>query len=147
LCFQKLLIFTLVNKLYAMKNKKHHFVCAFLFCLLTFAASGQDLSVFKDKNRLVLLFTPASDNPDFVQQQRDLAQHADGCRERAIRIVIVKDPKLYQQYGVDKRRFGIAVVGKDGEVKRIHYRPIACADLFTLIDQMPQRRAEIKKKQ
>lgn len=82
------------------------------------------------------------------QQQLELLnKSAEGIKERAIEIrVIEKGSPLFKKYQVDGSQYTVILVGKDGLEKFRGNRIIESDQLFSIIDAMPMRRSEMKKK-
>jgi len=131
-----------------------------IFFSLSVTAVGQPLDSFRWKSRLVLLFTPASDNPMFEQQARLLNEQTDALEERDIIVLFItpeRQPentaqflpeadalKLYERFDTGKHQFVSLLVGLDGGEKfRAQNRVIPPSVLIQLIDGMPMRRREL----
>ncbi len=54
--------------------------------------------------------------------------------------------ELRRRYGVGEGQFRVLLVGKDGGVKRVDKGPVAMRDIFALIDTMPMRQAEMRRR-
>ena len=95
------------------------------------------LLVFGEDSNLVLV------NKQVQALQKDPA----GIKERDINIVLVKkESNLYKKYKIEPGSFTIVLIGKDNTEKYRSDTVIAIAQLFSIIDAMPMRKAEIKKK-
>ncbi|MEM6831031.1 MAG: DUF4174 domain-containing protein [Bacteroidota bacterium] len=53
---------------------------------------------------------------------------------------------IREAYAVPTDQFMVVLIGKDGSVKLRSDEPVSVNDLFNLIDRMPMRRAEMRKK-
>ncbi len=123
-----------------------------------------DLSEYRWKNRLVLLFSSQHDS-SLGQRQHDLLR-ADqtGLDERDLlifrvlpdRVVddvdsvrkdsadIERAAALRERYQVDEREFLIILIGKDGSEKLRRDVIVPLGELYALIDAMPMRREEMR---
>tara|TARA_B100001750_G_scaffold245408_1_gene264970 strand:+ start:1423 stop:1857 length:435 start_codon:yes stop_codon:yes gene_type:complete len=129
-----------------------------IFTAMTpFIAKGK-LSRFQNKNRLLVVFTPDDIDPQFLIQLQDYKHHAIGAIERDICKVDIT--AMTQEIIVDGRkeaisytdslnrldilsnRFQVILVGKDGDVKKRWYTPVAMDEVFNEIDAMPMRQRE-----
>ncbi len=134
-------------------------VFLFLSCCCTYAQTMPDLSEYRWKNRLILLFSSQADNP-LYQQQRDLLR-ADqpGLDERDLLIFSVLSDRvasetaiagveraatLRKRYRVDENTFTFILIGKDGSEKMRSDTLVARNELYALIDAMPMRREEMR---
>ena len=54
--------------------------------------------------------------------------------------------KLYEEYADPDESFSIILVGLDGGIKMRRHTTVSQKDLFRLIDSMPMRQAELRKK-
>jgi hypothetical protein len=144
----------------------------FLFCLFLAISAGSvwsgdplddvDLGKYRWKNRLMFLFSPSPEVPDFQTLSGELNRHSDGVRERDLLIfrVLEQAPSspdsqeittseaksLRRRFGITPGNFTVVLVGKDGTVKLKRQGPTALKDIFGLIDSMPMRRREMQGK-
>lgn len=120
-----------------------------------------ELAEYKWKNRLLLVFAPDSESR-FVQQQKEmLAGEAAGMRDRDLMTFYLFDGEpgrlsgrpvapevtgeLRDQLNVPSG-FSVVLVGKDGTVKMRSGDPVPADDIFSKIDAMPMRRAELRER-
>jgi predicted outer membrane lipoprotein len=88
------------------------------------------------------------ENQLLVQQQLQLLdESADGVKERSVKIKVVdKGSALYRSYNVKRGEFTVILIGKDGIEKYRTNKVLQPAALFAIIDAMPMRQTEMKKK-
>jgi hypothetical protein len=110
--------------------------------LLTFNTMSQSSS-----NRHLLIFGNEG-NRALVQQQLHLLHRSpNDVNERKLKITVVeKENSLYKKYNVKTAQFTVILIGKDGTEKHRTNTLLQLQELFTIIDAMPMRRAEIGKK-
>ena len=117
-----------------------------------------DLSEYQWKNRLILLFSPQTNN--MYQQQHDLLRtDQPGLNERDLlvfsvigdRVVVETDSagieraaKLREHYRVDESTFTFILIGKDGSEKMRSNTVVTRNELYSIIDAMPMRREEMR---
>ena len=53
---------------------------------------------------------------------------------------------IRQQLRLENRVFQLLLIGKDGTVKLRSEKPVSISDIFGLIDSMPMRQQEMRKK-
>ncbi len=114
----------------------------------------QVLRVQRWKKRLLLVAAPSAGQVDFKRQKALLAAVPAALQDRDILVLEVlynglglADLRyLQQQTGLRPPAFGVVLIGKDGGVKRTSPQPLAPADLFGTVDQMPMRRQEVKRR-
>ncbi|MEN9935927.1 MAG: hypothetical protein RLZZ387_2506 [Chloroflexota bacterium] len=122
--------------------------------------NGLDLGRYQWRNRLLLLFAPAADDPLFVVQQDELAAHRSGLAERGLLVFVLfatadgegdsqvvspaQAADLRTRFGVSTNSLTVLLIGKDGTEKLRSGRVVPAADLFGLIDSMPMRRDEMR---
>ena len=135
---------------------------AAVFCLLFLSpcAPAQVLNEYQWKDRVLVLFTPAPDDPLFQQQYALLNDLNDEMRERDLAIVMVTPKGSYENTGIfeDEERskafydfydaqpyqFELALIGLDGKEKfRARNTVTPPTVIFDLIDRMPMRRRQI----
>ncbi|MEC8253588.1 MAG: CIA30 family protein [Planctomycetota bacterium] len=125
-----------------------------------------DLGALRDARRPLVVFAANAQDPRAVQQLAAAQRDADGFEEREITLVVVYDdgaafagsrPLSVKDSAALRDRFArnrkgatdgftALLIGKDGGVKRTAHEPLAAADLFAQIDQMPMRRREVRER-
>ncbi len=126
---------------------------------MTLPAAADPLQVYTWENRLLLIFTPAQDDPGYLRQQRDLDQVRAGLIERDLIVFHLRpgteamignekagfmSAQIYRDYAIDPARFAVVLVGKDGSPKLIRDTAVSSETLFDLIDSMPMRQWEMQ---
>ena len=117
------------------------------------------LSKYQWKNRLLLVYAPSMDDAQFQNQKQTLEQNTDELQERDMLIFSVLGNKeikdqltpqtckqLRQLHQVEEKDFQVILIGKDGGIKLKSKKTVPMSDLFALIDGMPMRRAEMRRK-
>jgi hypothetical protein len=121
-----------------------------------------DLTEYKWKTRLVLIFTPSIDDVDYQTQLVEFDRHLPGVIERDIVFAHILEngsstigcdeladdsaEELRRRYDVKPGKFYLVLVGKDNTWKLWTDFPISADELFAVIDDMPMRRAELMRK-
>ena len=121
-----------------------------------------DLESFRWKNRLVLLFDASLGTNNFVSQMALLEGEETGMADRDLILITLPErgasrlgqsfisedaaSKLRQKFQVETGRFLLILLGKDGTVKLRASEPVSASRLFALIDSMPMRREEMRRK-
>ena len=115
-----------------------------------------DLDQYRDHHRLLVLFAPSAMDPRLVRQNAAFGNEAPGMRERQLlKIVVLKDSAfpagldavaLRRRYKVAPNAFTALLVGKDGTVAYRTNDPVTPKRLYALIEAMPMRRAEMRRK-
>ncbi len=133
-----------------------------MILLLSPAARAQDanpadkpLNAYRDKNRVLLVFAPAAQDPAYQEQTRLWQNEKAGFDERQLVVVPVLadarkpagDPPgtLAKRFGIDVKSFTVILVGKDGHDAYRSAKPVAASVLYATIDAMPMRRAEMRR--
>ncbi len=103
-----------------------------------------------NNNRRVLLFTDTQSNAIGLQQKQILESDEAGCLDRDIVIetyVLDKtDKKVLTKYNISAVPFTFLFIGKDGHVALRSFKTVPKTQLFALIDGMPMRRDEMRRK-
>ncbi len=137
---------------------------------LALAQHAPSLSSLKDKNRVLLVFAPSTQSPDFQRQLVILHRYASGIKERdlvAIPVVVqagdttgadtlrnlyppvasdTDQIDLRHRFHVPTGEFMVILIGKDGGEKLRQTSPISAEKLSTVIDAMPGRQDEIRER-
>ncbi|MEO0469465.1 MAG: DUF4174 domain-containing protein [Bacteroidota bacterium] len=118
----------------------------FVVMSLSFSLSGQNLSQYQWENRLlVCLLAEGSEEMLHIQEEKLSACEA-GLKDRQLLL-----QKVYPQQTLYRKlhradAFEILLIGLDGGVKARWSEPIDCEEVFALIDGMPMRRAELRRR-
>jgi len=112
-------------------------------CLVTGCAEGlrsteaglPNLAVYQWQQRVLVLDAPSPQDAAYQQQSAWLEAATAGLRDRDLVIVTQPAPA-----------FRIRLIGKDGGVKMDRSSPVDTMTLFSLIDAMPMRQAEMSRR-
>lgn len=123
-------------------------------------AGGGLLEDYSWRNRVLLIFTPNHDHPEFIAQQEILAKAAPGLTERDLVVLSmmpghdvnidgkpapeISSGSVYRNYSIKPDTFRVLLVGKDGTLKLTQPAAVATETLFNLIDSMPMRQLEMQ---
>lgn len=104
-----------------------------------------------DQPRQVLLFATSNEKSLLEKQIVELQKDKPGIKEREIQIKIIEttvdDLAMWKTWKVDlSTPFTFILAGKDGGEKFRSNSLVTLPSLFSLIDAMPMRRNELKKK-
>lgn len=121
-----------------------------------------DLSQFQWKNRLLFLFAPDRNQPFFDHLHRSIVEQAAEIQDRDLVIfeIFESGPShmdmvdldlqttrlLREKFAIQKGDFSVILIGKDGGIKLNRREQTNLEDIFGLIDAMPMRREEIRRK-
>jgi hypothetical protein len=135
---------------------------------LAIAQDAPTLASLKDKNRVLLIFAPSDQTPDFQRQFDLLSKHRDDLRDRdliLLPIVTIANPPttadtlrvshppiasptdqlaLRHSFHVAPGAFTVILIGKDGGEKLRQHTPISIDKLNAIIDAMPMRQHEMR---
>lgn len=112
-----------------------------------------DLSQYRNKNRLLLVFAPSKTDPRWLAQNTLLAGSAADFQKRdLLRFDYLehggdKGAALRSRYGVKPGQFRVLLIGKDGYVASGGPTPIRLQELTAQIDRMPMRREEMRREE
>ena len=127
-----------------------------IYLLIIMNTVAQDFSKHKWENRLIIILTENQDNSLYQRQVKELTKNEDGLLERKILVYHIF-PEKYKIGLITKGKwkmntknkmsdvpFKISLVGLDGGVKLSQKELLTAEKLFSIIDQMPMRKNEIK---
>ena len=122
-----------------------------------------NINTYQWKNRLLLIFAPSKDNPDYQRQmqlvegkladfkERDLIAIellAEGTSQAEMQTLNEAEAaSLRSEFNVAPEEFRVILIGKDGTAKRRDEKPVAPEVIFNQIDAMPMRRQEMRDSQ
>ncbi|WFR95861.1 DUF4174 domain-containing protein [Rhizobium tumorigenes] len=120
------------------------------------------LDIYQWKSRVLVIFTD-TDNTRGSRQENLLLSDREGLQERDLVVLKVTQDNVVAVFGdagpleADRLReeleapesgiFAAILIGKDGSVKLRAVEPVACEELFEIIDGMPMRAAETTRQQ
>ncbi|MDU8926638.1 DUF4174 domain-containing protein [Alisedimentitalea sp. MJ-SS2] len=113
------------------------------------ASTGEalDLSQFRWKNRLLVIFADSPGDPQFVEQMGLLEIRVEDLVERDVIVLIdtapTVDSELREKFR--PRGFMLVLIGKDSNVYLRKPRPWDTREISRSIDKMPLRRQEMRK--
>jgi hypothetical protein len=121
-----------------------------------------DLNSYRGKNRLLLIFAPSASAMSYRQQVRMFAHQTPELLDRDMLILYLFEEgpgniddiklapeiaaRLRRHFEVKSEEFTAILIGKDGRVKFRADRPVAPIDIFSLIDIMPARQEELRRR-
>jgi hypothetical protein len=121
-----------------------------------------DLRAYQWKKRLILIFAPSTKSESYKAQAEMLRGHTEGMLDRDLIVAEVFEAEssrcgeavlssdsvlgLREKFSVGPGQFQVLLIGKDGTVKLRSSRPVSILELFSLIDAMPMRQEEMRKK-
>ena len=121
-----------------------------------------DLNQFQWKNRLLFIFAPEEGDSFFQALQSEISTQPDEISERDLVVfkIFETGPSYQQNIQIDTRtaaairtkfaappgQFTCILVGKDGGIKLRQDSQVKLEKVFNLIDAMPMRREEMRKK-
>ena len=115
------------------------------------AATPSPLMRYIDHSRVIVVAAPGPSDEALRRQDTILRQAQPSLRQRDLVVVRAlgsggEADALRRAVRLEAGRFGVALVGKDGGVKLRSTRPITAEALFAIIDAMPMRRQEMRRK-
>lgn len=135
------------------------FTLVLLLLTATIASAENLLDHYTWRNRVLLIFTPDQNHPEFVAQNRILDSAGAGLGDRDL-VVLRMVPEaaisidhqpshennsqsIYQDFSIKNNVFRVLLIGKDGSIKLTRTGAVSESDLFELIDSMPMRQWEM----
>lgn len=124
--------------------------------------TAQSLAQHEWNDRLVLLLVEDEENEVFQEQLRAFRKEADGMQDRKLVIYQIKPnaykiglkaakewktvTTAYSSYKKSTAPFELLLIGLDGGIKLRQNTFLSTEDLFAIIDGMPMRRAELRRR-
>ena len=122
---------------------------AILIFLLGHVAHGQGLDKYLWENRVVIIFNTTQNNHEVQEQLKAFQRFSKEIEDREIIVLVPKKEaksELLKKFALSNSFSGLILVGKDGGVKLRQKLVVKPEVLFTLIDAMPMRQSEMRKK-
>jgi hypothetical protein len=124
--------------------------------------SPLDLSQFKWKNRVLLLFAPGRSHPFFDNLHLTIMNRKGEVNDRDLVIFEIFESgpsnvnleeldsptvrSLRKKFNITEGEFAVILIGRDGGIKLNRREQTAIEDIFGLIDSMPMRQEEMRGK-
>jgi len=121
-----------------------------------------DLNAYQWKNRLLLLFASSEEDQAYLTLKKEIDRQAMEVKDRDLLVFYVlergesrldqerlsPDQALFlrKRLSVPPGRFTIVLIGKDGGEKIRQESSVDLKEIFAIIDAMPMRQQEMKKK-
>ncbi len=124
------------------------------FFLISSVLHGQSdglLKKYQWKNRVILLFASGQSDALLQKQQKIFREDSAGMDDRDL-IVKVITPDSPEEWKVLSQKldaggpFSFLLIGKDGGVKKRSDQPVSLESLYSLIDSMPMRQSEMRRR-
>ncbi len=136
---------------------------ALMCAVLTVAGPDRSeaMSGYQWRYRPLLVFAGEGTDPRYLAQRRLVAAARAGLTERQVVVVSVTGESvaadlgpgpglsaaaLRRRYAVGRGEFRVILVGKDGGAKATFAQPVSSAALFRIIDAMPMRADEMRRR-
>jgi hypothetical protein len=122
---------------------------------------SEAMSGYQWRYRPLVVFAPGGTDPRMLAQRRLLAATRAGLAERRVVVVVVtaddvaadlgpgpslKAEAMRRRFGVGSSEFRAILVGKDGGTKASFAQPVSGGTLFRIIDAMPMRIDEMRRR-
>ena len=113
--------------------------------------SVPDLDSLKWNSRVLLLFASGENDLQLQDQERRLEAEQKGLDKRDLKVFALtgtsgESRALSDRFHVADSRFVLLLIGKDGGEKLRKDHVVAPEEIFQVIDKMPMRRDEMRRK-
>ena len=136
-------------------------ICAILV-IISAGDAALDLSQYKWKNRLLFVFAPNISHPSLIDLNYDMSVQKEEILDRDLVVFQIYETgssfqdineidhamadQLRREFRVSPGLLTVILVGKDGGVKLRQNEQVNFKQIFLLIDAMPMRREEMRRK-
>ena len=127
-----------------------------LIMMQSFNITAQNLSDYRWKNRILVLFENDSNSKKLNNTLNTIKKNTAEFKERDLLVFIYTDELFFDINGkatnlknsttLPKSHDGYILIGKDGGIKATEPYPIQLEKLWDLIDGMPMRKNEMRQK-
>lgn len=140
-------------------------ISSLLFFMTSFMAVSQTLQKHEWNNRIVIVLSDDLSKPLFQKQLTALTNEATACIDRKLIVYQVlpnkwrmedftsrttkeweSAPTLFKEYLEKSGHFKVILIGLDGSVKEERIDYFEPQELFSIIDGMPMRKVELRRK-
>lgn len=115
---------------------------------LALAAGTDPLAGLAWKVRPLVVVADEAGDPRFQRQIASLQARAPDLADYDIKLIAVtaETAGIRRKLRLPATGFAVALVGKDGGVKQIWHAPVDPGRIFALIETMPMRRDEVRRR-
>jgi len=115
------------------------------------SAQSDLLADYQWKSRVILLFAPEESNANYKAQQEIIRSNKLEYEDRDLVVLSFilgnrKGQLVREEFNIKDKIFTYILIGKDGYEKLTTNKVVPSKDLFKLIDSMPMRIGEMKRK-
>lgn len=122
---------------------------------------AQDISNYRWENRILLIICERADDPYVAKQLTAFREGSKDMLERKLEIILSTKDNVYIGLNLDKTKielpqyatykstslpFEMILIGLDGGIKMQYTEYTSLKEIFSLIDSMPMRKAEMRRK-
>ena len=137
------------------------YITALLILSISTDMISQDLSGYQWENRILLILTEDINDPEVGKQISEIVSSEDEMTKRKLEFFLITKDKSYQgknldetfnnynlfrKYKVTTAPYELVLIGLDGGVKERYTEYTPLTGIFGLIDGMPMRKSELRKK-
>lgn len=138
------------------------FLLIILFSLYMIPVEAQEIISHQWKDRLLLVLAEDSTDEDFENQMKILKENIKGLEERKLVVYQIFPGKykkglndetpwrasgdLYKKFRSPNSKFEVILIGLDGGQKLKGSKTLPIQSLYSTIDTMPMREAEMREK-
>jgi hypothetical protein len=121
-----------------------------------------NLKQYQWQNRLLLIFAPSEDYPAYRLLADELRRQQDGVYDRDVLVFSLLEKgqsrlgdasldqatgeTLRKRFSIKQGTFAVILIGKDGGEKLSREEDTTLGEIFGLIDTMPMRQSEVRRK-
>ena len=133
-----------------------------VFCDKGISEMVFDLTSYQWKNRVIIISATSSATEKYRMQRGELDNRTEGVLDRDLLVLdlfenersrvgdlfLTDDDvnKLKKRFNLMPDQFQVILIGKDGTIKLRSNKPVAASDFFGLIDAMPMRKEEMRRR-
>tara|TARA_B100001750_G_scaffold245408_1_gene264967 strand:+ start:288 stop:659 length:372 start_codon:yes stop_codon:yes gene_type:complete len=118
--------------------------------IIATSAMADILDPYRWEKRVILIHAPSEDSVDYRKQYSLLQGYGDALMQRDIAFVTFLGDRTSDvqeewenAFHLNRRDYGVVLIGKDGTEKKRWDHPVAAEDIFKIIDAMPMRQREL----
>ena len=119
--------------------------------------TAQSLAEYQWKNRLVVIISESENSEEFLKQMQEFDNKDSELNDRKLKIILAKPGEMkvlfpenteWQKSSIYSEMkkdgdFEVLLIGLDGGIKLRQHQVLEAEKLFSQIDSMPMRRAEM----
>ena len=139
-----------VTKTRIRRSAQRFLTLALFLIAITSTMNAESLDELRWKKRVIIIYAPAGSKAQLARQEQLLRSRSADLKERDITQIVLRsraeNPKIADRFKLTGTDFALLLIGKDGGEKLRSHKLVSPEAICRLIDSMPMRQEEMRKR-